>query len=240
VTRVLTSPLGDLAIPRADRSHWLVAAALAVAAHALGAAAYWTWAPEPDATVEDDVMIGVELGPPGGRIEDPPPPPPPQATPQPPQPPTALTERAPDAPPVEYTPPPPPAPPGARLSSGSGVGDGVAPAPPPPPPPPEPQFDRARLQAYANQAAQLIYERIEYPARARDGRVEGLASLRILVDRRGNLLDSELVSGTGNTLLDQSIVRAVQRVDRFPPIPQDFPVERLRVIVSIRFILFEE
>lgn len=242
MSRIVASPLGDLPAPRLAPEHWGAAMALALLAHGLGAAAYWGLRGPPQALESEDVMIGVQLGPPGGRLEpEPPPPAPDQPAPQP-SAPAALTERAADAPPVTFTPPAPPPPPGAALSSGVGAGGaGTAPLPPPPPPPPEdPPFDRARLRAYANEAAQLIYEQIEYPYRSRERESEGRATIRLVIDRQGGLIASSLVSGTGDALLDQAIVTAVADVRRFPRIPRDYPGDQLRIAVSITFMMFRE
>jgi protein TonB len=234
MSRIVASPLGDLEISRLRSRHWSVGVAAALFAHVVAAAAYWAWAPEPKPKGADEVAIGVTLGPPGGRLDREPPPQPKEAPPPtPPAAPTELTERAADAPPVELTAPPPPAAPNAALSSGFGEGGGG----PPPIVDDRPAFDRAQLRVYTEKAAALINEQIIYPERAREDRVEGTAMIRLLVDKDGRLLESELVQSSGNPLLDEAIMRGVSKVRRFPALPRDYPRARLRFSVAIRFML---
>lgn len=237
MSRQIYSPLGDLAIQRLETAHWGVAAAAALALHALGAFAYVNWTPEnPFDASEEETMIGVDLGPPGGRLDPNPPPPPEAAAPSPPSEPAALTERSDQAPPIEYTAPLPPAPPGSRLSSGFGPGGGDG-APQAEERAPEPTLQREDYDAYVRQAVTRIHESIVYPYRALQGRNEGVATLRLRIHRDGRLMQHGLVRGTGTPVLDEAIDRAVRDVNRFPRLPREYPRDAITIVVTVRFLI---
>jgi protein TonB len=244
MSRMITSPLGDLPVQHIERSHWGVAMAIAVGAHLAIAAGYLAWAPEPDPLAKtEDLALAVNLGPPGGRIEPEPPPPPTTPPPETPPPePSQLTERAADAPPVTYTAPPPPVDANARLSSGFGEGDApavVEAAPPPPPPAPKPVIRASILRAYQEAAAGMIHEKIVYPYKARAERIEGVATIQLSIDRSGRVMASRILQGTDNRLLDLAIADALEQVQRLDPFPSDYPSDTLTFSLKVRFLMFD-
>ncbi len=247
MSRTVESALGDVVVPTIPPGGWGAALAAAVAAHLVFAAGYAAWERARAALdpVEKEVAIDVRLGPPGGRLEPEPVAAPPSSLPPDKVAEPSRTERASDSPPITPTAPPPPVTPGAVLSSGIGSGgDGgeVAPPPPPPPapePPPRPEVDPAILKRYANRAAALISERLVYPASALRNQMEGRAVLRLTINRRGRLLASRMVEGTGHEPLDEAIMRAVRDVPNYGPLPEGYPEEQLTFGASIRFVLVE-
>lgn len=54
------------------------------------------------------------------------------------------------------------------------------------------------------------------------------------VSRAGNIGGIEIVEGSGNTLLDDLAKRTIQRLERVPPVPENFPGDALKV--SYEFI----
>lgn len=248
MSQLFASPLGDIRLRPVSAAGWTAALVAAGALHLAFASGWIAWQatrpPAPEA--EEDVMVAVALGPPGGRID--PAPAAPLPAPAVDLPKGTRTERAADAPPIGMTAPQQPAPGDAALSSGLGSGgDGVAPAPPPPPPPPappaappeEPVIDQALLRAYATRVGQLIFDEVRYPESARREEVEGTAILTMLIDRRGNVLKIGLLQSTGHDALDDEILAAAGRVGRFPSLPRGYNQPTLRFSVRIRFTMVD-
>lgn len=75
-----------------------------------------------------------------------------------------------------------------------------------------------------------------YPEEARRRGEEGRVVLRFAVDRSGEVLAVELVSGAGSPRLDDA-ARAMLRNASLPPFPSEMPQERVTVTVQIRYRL---
>jgi protein TonB len=56
-----------------------------------------------------------------------------------------------------------------------------------------------------------------YPAQAH--RAEGVASLAFTIDRKGNVLSSQIATSSGSSVLDAEVVALVKRAAPFPPPP---------------------
>lgn len=75
-----------------------------------------------------------------------------------------------------------------------------------------------------------------YPQEARRRGEEGRAVLRFTVDRAGQVLAVELLTGTGFRLLDEA-AQALLRDASLPPFPAAMPQERVTVTVQLRYQL---
>lgn len=73
-----------------------------------------------------------------------------------------------------------------------------------------------------------------YPARARDGGLEGTVQVLFLLRRDGTVVDAWVVSTSGETILDKEALETVRRAEPLPPIPGELP-DQLRVLLPVAF-----
>lgn len=93
------------------------------------------------------------------------------------------------------------------------------------------------LSAYRQQVRSLIAASRRYPAIARRLGHTGGVEVFFVLDREGNLLTSEVKSGSGFPELDEAALAAVHAVGRFPPFPSAVKREKLDFQVSLVFEL---
>jgi TonB family protein len=72
-----------------------------------------------------------------------------------------------------------------------------------------------------------------YPAQARGA--EGVASLAFTIDRKGNVLSSQIATTSGSAVLDATVLALVKRAAPFPPPPAVVADADLSFVVPIRF-----
>jgi len=78
---------------------------------------------------------------------------------------------------------------------------------------------------------------LQYPRRALLRRQDGVAFVRIVVDRSGNLISSALQRSSGIPLLDDEAVAVVERAKPYPPPPPEVHGAEIVRVVPVRFIL---
>jgi periplasmic protein TonB len=146
-------------------------------------------------------------------------PPPPQTTLlRPPVPSLIMPQIAIAAPPPAHAITLPPAQPAAQPSQGA------------PAKPPLPSNYLARLLAHLN-----TYKRYPYEARLR--REEGTVFLRFTMDRQGHVLRYSVAHSSGSVVLDNEALALIMRAEPLPPVPADYPGDRLDLIVPLIFSL---
>lgn len=87
-----------------------------------------------------------------------------------------------------------------------------------------------RLQAH-------LESRKRYPRAAQSRRQEGVATVRFVLDRLGNVLSAKLEQSAGHALLDEESMDLVGRAQPLPPPPTEVTGERIEVSVPIEFFL---
>lgn len=87
-----------------------------------------------------------------------------------------------------------------------------------------------RLQAH-------LESRKRYPRAAQSRRQEGVATIRFVMDRQGNVLAAELGQSAGHSLLDEECLDLLQRAQPLPLPPPEVKGERVEVSVPIEFFL---
>jgi protein TonB len=75
-----------------------------------------------------------------------------------------------------------------------------------------------------------------YPDEARRRGDEGRAVVRFAVSGDGHVLDFQLVSGTGSSILDAAVERLL-RGARLPPFPAGMGQDQVTVTLQIRYTL---
>jgi periplasmic protein TonB len=111
----------------------------------------------------------------------------------------------------------------------------VAPAlrPASPPPGRVPRPSPAALMSWQRSLVAQLERNKRYPPGA--GGVQGTARLAFRIDRRGHLLTSRIVQGSGSAALDEETLALVKRAQPFPPPPADISDDQLSFVVPIRY-----
>lgn len=94
---------------------------------------------------------------------------------------------------------------------------------------------RGEAISYLAKVRSEVEKNKAYPRRARQMRMEGIAGVEIRLDDQGNIVTARLVSGTGNSTLDDAAIEAVQRAKSSGPPPAGMgKVLTLQVAFSLR------
>ena len=91
--------------------------------------------------------------------------------------------------------------------------------------------------AYMHRCRSMIERYKEYPVMARKGRIEGTVVIRSTLTRDGLLRQCNISRTSGSKLLDNAALRAVQTVERFPPVPTELQGNELVFELPISFRL---
>jgi protein TonB len=106
--------------------------------------------------------------------------------------------------------------------------------PPPQPPAPPPVTGPVRVGGGIKEPRKLKDVRPEYPAIAREARVQGLVMIETLIDTQGRVSEAKVVRGI--PLLDQSALDAVRQWVFTPTLLNGVPVEVI-MTVTVTFNL---
>jgi protein TonB len=124
-----------------------------------------------------------------------------------------------------------PAPPSVAPPAIAPRGPAVASGPPGPPQIVLPSSDYLhRLVAYLNG-----YK--NYPHDARQRREQGVVRLHFVMDRSGRVLSYDIAGSSGSAALDEAARDLIRRAQPLPPVPADYPGDRLDLIVPVVFSL---
>lgn len=93
-----------------------------------------------------------------------------------------------------------------------------------------------RSDYYATLQAWLERHKV-YPRRALSRRLEGVVSLRFVMDREGRVLDYRIERSSGHRLLDNAVETLIERAQPLPTIPDDINETSLTLVVPISFVL---
>jgi protein TonB len=117
---------------------------------------------------------------------------------------------------------------------GGGAQDGNAPPPPPPPPPPG-TGGPIRVGGDVAQSNIVYKVNPQYPAEARQARIEGVVILNVQIAKDGTVSDVKIISAS-NPLLLPGVVDAVRQWVYKPTMLNGEPVEVITT-VTINFSL---
>ena len=74
-----------------------------------------------------------------------------------------------------------------------------------------------------------------YPTKAAMNGIEGTLELLIVVNKKGELIDVDLIQGSGSDLLDFEAIQAVYRAAPFGPLTKHYPHEELKIRAHFRY-----
>ncbi len=76
-----------------------------------------------------------------------------------------------------------------------------------------------------------------YPTRAAQAGIEGTLQLLIVVNRKGELLDVDVIHTSGSDLLDYEAIQAVYRAAPFGPLSKHYPHDKLKIRANFSYHL---
>lgn len=236
-----------------ENRRWVVAAAIALAAHASMGLAAMAWKSPNDRPIPEPVVL-VELPPAsaGEAMSEPAPAsqpehsPPEQALPF-----TVPTVRAPLPDDAVVVPPEP-----RRTPSPAMVKPQANPVPDPAPAPvrtvsaptaaasafpsngagESPKAKKEKANYYAMVSAHLN-KRKKYPTEARKAREQGVVKVRFTVDRSGNISNVSITGSSGHAILDQETLALMQRVAPLPAMPDSMVQDKVTISLPIDYSL---
>jgi len=91
---------------------------------------------------------------------------------------------------------------------------------------------------WRNALATWVQSRKRYPEEARRQSTKGQVAVRFTVGRDGQVLDAQVVHGSGSDLLDQTAL-SMFRGGRAPPFPADMAQAQITTTISVRYRLAE-
>jgi len=114
--------------------------------------------------------------------------------------------------------------------------------PPPPPPPPEEEDESAQIFVAYDEPPEpiggfeAIQRNLKYPEIARKAGVEGTVFVQVLVDVKGQVVDTRVVKSLGNNGCDEAAIDAIKKVKWKPAMQRDRPV-KVWISIPVRFKL---
>lgn len=102
--------------------------------------------------------------------------------------------------------------------------------PPPPPPPAADEGTATIFVAYDEPPAPIggfgaIQRNLKYPEIARKAGIEGRVIIHVLVDEKGNVVDTKVLKSLGATGCDEAAIAAIKSVKWKPAMQRDKPVK---------------
>jgi len=77
----------------------------------------------------------------------------------------------------------------------------------------------------------------EYPRRARMRRQEGTVLLSFVIDRNGRVLEHRIEKSSGFSILDDEVLKMLERAQPLPGMPKHFDRDQLALVVPVQFYL---
>lgn len=94
-------------------------------------------------------------------------------------------------------------------------------------------------QFYVSDAIKKIRSKTKYPQRALDRSQAGNVRVSVVIDREGNILNSDILESSKFDLLNKEAIEAVKRSAPFPALPEEVSGSRFEFTVPIRWTLPE-
>ena len=88
---------------------------------------------------------------------------------------------------------------------------------------------------YMQRVRQRIYARWDYPREAQNRELAGRLVIEFHIGKDGQLLSLELVSSSGEPVLDSSALTAVKMAERYPPLPDAMQRDVLPVVAIFSY-----
>jgi protein TonB len=96
--------------------------------------------------------------------------------------------------------------------------------------------DKARV-SYHHMVATLLAKAKRYPERAVRGHVTGSGAVRLTISANGSVRASEIATSTQSSILDDELLRMVERAAPFPNFPSEMAQSEVTLLVPVSFRL---
>lgn len=92
-------------------------------------------------------------------------------------------------------------------------------------------------QFYVSDILKKVFSKTRYPARALERGQEGSVRVAVVVDRKGNIVSTNILEESRFALLNKEAQEAISRAAPFPEMPAALPGSKFEFTVPIRFTL---
>jgi periplasmic protein TonB len=96
-----------------------------------------------------------------------------------------------------------------------------------------------KYAAYLVTIKKRILQIWSYPQNAYEKNEEGVVVVKMSIDAGGRLAETNIMSSSGSTLLDDGALRIVKKASPFEPLPDSYSLSRLHIVVSFRYKIVE-
>ena len=96
-----------------------------------------------------------------------------------------------------------------------------------------------KYAAYLVTIKKRILQIWEYPQKAYEKNEEGVVVVKMSINASGSLTETNLMSSSGSTLLDNGALSIIKRAAPFEPLPDRYSLSRLNIVASFRYKLVE-
>lgn len=114
---------------------------------------------------------------------------------------------------------------GEKTSASSGVPGGTK------------ESGEKSLQKYIRRVVGLVNSKKSYPKESQNSKEQGLAIVKLTLDKSGKPVGVSLKSSTGFSKLDEASIRAVNSVGNFPSFPDEMMQSSLVIEIPLRYKL---
>jgi protein TonB len=97
--------------------------------------------------------------------------------------------------------------------------------------------DRKVAASYLARLKTKIFLVWKYPEEAIQIGQQGDVSISFVLNRKGELMDIEVLKGSGSRSLDKASITAIRQANPFGPLPEDISNEPLKITGHFRYVL---
>jgi TonB family protein len=95
--------------------------------------------------------------------------------------------------------------------------------------------EESRYNTYLSHIRRKIEQRWSYPPKAVTAKKETKTVIRFTIDANGTLSGVSVATASGNPVLDEGTLAAIQAAAPYAPLPKDFNLERLHITATFNY-----
>ncbi len=95
----------------------------------------------------------------------------------------------------------------------------------------------AVINEYINTVATRVQNNIVYPWAAKQGGIQGIVKLEMLIDYSGNLMEMNIKESSGLSVLDENAASMAKKLSPYPPFPTELTQDTLRIEIPVVYKL---
>lgn len=90
---------------------------------------------------------------------------------------------------------------------------------------------------YVSQLRAIVEKNKRYPSQAIRMRQEGKTEILLRLSQAGEVLDVKIIKGSGSVFLDRASLAVIEKVGRFPQVPEELAVDPFQVSFTLTYQL---